>query len=475
MPFLSIEFASFFLIFFPLYWLLRFSVLAQNILLITVNALLLTYISPYFAYSVFAYALLMIAITTLMHNQEILFWRRLWLCIGLLSAVGILSFFKYADFFVHQLYRFGFQDITDIFMPLGLSYYVFQSIAYLYDLYRKKTKPLQWHELLLHLSFFITITAGPIIRANAFKSIAGNNPGITQQLRNRRSILSPALAVTVIIMGIAKVWLFSGHIAEFYVNPVFDNPMQYSTVSLLLAVYGYTLQLFFDFSGYSDLVFGLALLIGFQIPWNFKAPLYAVNIRSFWARWHISLSTWIRDYIYIPLGGSRKGFLRTQINLMIALLLSGLWHGGSWNFVIWGALHGFALIILNIKQIFFSGEPSEILWLDNTTKYLSIFLTFNFVCFTFVIFKLTDGSEIQNFFTAMVMTQAENSSHEWLSLIVLYGGLLCYPLWIQCTKQFLQLLKSLSIGYWFVVLIIVMQIIVYYAPSGIPEFIYGSF
>ena len=363
MPLLSIEFALFFIAFLPLYWCMAKYPSVQNLLLLAAGMGWLYHISPVFAAIVVLYSSCVYLLSELLRSDRE-GTRRFWLGVGIAVSLTVLGFFKYFDFFRPLIAQYaGKGGAIDILMPLGLSYYTFQSLAYLVYCFRSPhAARFEWHELLLHLSFFPTVTSGPIIRAAAFKSADGEQAGALAQIRTRqpRSPVRPALAVSLILLGIAKKWWLAGMLAENWVSPVFENPAQFNGWGVLGGVYGYTFQLFLDFSGYSDLVIGMAMLLGFRLPKNFSAPLRAANIRAFWDKWHISLSTWIRDYIYIPLGGSKKGFLRTQLNLMTAMVLSGIWHGYGWNFLIWGALHGTALVLLNTGDRTRRTMPSEI-------------------------------------------------------------------------------------------------------------------
>lgn len=194
--------------------------------------------------------------------------------------------------------------------------------------------------LALFLSFFPSIIAGPINRAKDFL------PQIS--ISQSREILEPFRAFTLLIFAVIKVYCLGGLISEYLFKPIFANPTEFSVIDLLVGLYAYAIQIYLNFSGYTDLVTGIALLLGFRLPINFNFPYLALNLREFWTRWHISLSSWNRDNIYIPLGGSRRGFIRTQINVMLAMLLSGLWHGAGINFIIWGACHGIGIVVLNI-------------------------------------------------------------------------------------------------------------------------------
>lgn len=363
-------------------------------------------------------------------------------------------------------------------MPLGLSYYTFQSVAYLVYCFRAPhAARFGWHELLLHLSFFPTVTSGPIIRAAAFKSTDGEQAGALAQIRTRRprSPVRPALAVSLILLGIAKKWWLAGMLAENWVSPVFENPAQFDGWGVLAGVYGYTFQLFLDFSGYSDLIIGMAMLLGFRLPKNFSAPLRAANIRAFWDKWHISLSTWIRDYIYIPLGGSKKGFLRTQLNLMAAMVLSGIWHGYGWNFLIWGALHGTALALLNTGDRYFGRDALCRL------KYLaplSWFVTFHFVCLSFVVFNTANPDDAGAVFSALFANAGGWNAPQRADMLLLASFaslMLLYPYLQRAFDGTVKGLEKIPMWLWFIQISIILLLIIVLAPSGIPGFIYANF
>ena len=245
---------------------------------------------------------------------------------------------------------------------------------------------------------------------------------------------------------------------------------------MLAAVYGYTVQLFMDFSGYSDLVIGMAMLLGFRLPENFNMPLRAYNIRDFWDRWHITLSTWIRDYIYIPLGGSRHGFTRTQINLMLAMLLSGIWHGQGWNFLLWGALHGAALVLLNIGDKI--GGRREILAASRIARLIGILFTLHFVCFSFVVFRTASLSD-----AALVFQSLAGQGAGWrmpelpvAALLVLFAAALAaYGLLARVFRCAAAALEKLPVWLWWLPLTAAMVLLMVLAPSGIPGFIYANF
>lgn len=266
--------------------------------------------------------------------------RKLLLCVSLCVNLGLLCYFKYTNFFYEMLaplWGGTFQPL-DIFLPVGISFFTFQSLSYTIDVYRRQLQPLdRLLDYVFYVSFFPQLVAGPIVRARDFI------PQIRQPLFVSHEMFGTG--VFYVLSGLFKKAVISDYISVNFVERIFDNPALYSGIENLFGVYGYALQIYCDFSGYSDMAIGIALLLGFRFPMNFNSPYKADSITDFWHRWHISLSTWLRDYLYISLGGNRKGQFRTYVNLFLTMLLGGLWHGASWNFVVWGAFHGVALAL----------------------------------------------------------------------------------------------------------------------------------
>ena len=285
-------------------------------------------------------------------------YRKFLLTTGIIVNLAILFYFKYAYFFtdvynslfhsdieiVNYLAKWANEwsgsnrfDAGKILLPVGISFYTFQNISYLVDVYRRKVEAVgNILDFGFYTSFFPQLVAGPIIRANQF---------IPQLYKpfflSRRQF---GIAVFWILNGLLKKIILSDYLAVNFVDRVFNNPTMFTGFENLMALFTYSLQVYADFSGYTDIAIGVAMLMGFYLPINFNSPYKAQNPGEFWKRWHISLSTWLKDYLYIPLGGNRKGKVRTQINLMLTMLLGGLWHGASWNFVIWGGLNGVGIL-----------------------------------------------------------------------------------------------------------------------------------
>lgn len=269
---------------------------------------------------------------------------RRWLLLSLATNLGLLAFFKYFGFFAESLValaqRSGLalsQPTLEVVLPVGISFYTFQTLSYTLDVYRGRLTPVtNLRDFALFVAFFPQLVAGPIVRAADF----------LPQLERPRRLTDVAWrwAWWMLLTGYIKKACLADHIGTA-IDPIFAAPEAYTGAALALAAVLYGAQIFCDFSGYSDMAIGMALLLGYQLPLNFRGPYVARNVADFWHRWHISLSTWLRDYLYIPLGGNRCSRLRQHANLMITMLLGGLWHGAGWRFIWWGGLHGAALVL----------------------------------------------------------------------------------------------------------------------------------
>ena len=317
--------------------------------------------------------------------------RRLCVAASVIASVGILCYFKYANFFLsnwYQIVKGNFQPL-DIILPVGISFYTFQSISYIVDVYKGRvTATKTWLEYLFFLSFFPALVAGPIVRADYFlPQVAQNNKATREDVY---------LGLWLIILGVIKKALIADYIAQ-YNDLIFANPTGYTGFESLMGVVGYTMQIYCDFSGYSDMAIGIALIMGFKLCPNFNFPYKSRNLSDFWRNWHISLSSWLRDYIYIPLGGNRKGTIRTYINNFLTMLIGGLWHGADWKFVFWGAMHGVGLAIHKAFKPLLNKVPDN--WF---VKAISWTITMMFVSLLWVFFRADSWHEslliIQNIF-----------------------------------------------------------------------------
>jgi alginate O-acetyltransferase complex protein AlgI len=354
--------------------------------------------------------------------------RRFFLLISLLSNLGLLAYFKYAGFIIESVNSmFGTDmrvydllssfsnsalgtsfDISYIILPVGISFFTFQSLSYTIDVYRRRMEPVRnIVDFGFYVSFFPHLVAGPIVRASVFI------PQIYQEFHLTKREFSHSLFM--ISKGLIKKIIISNFIAINFVDRVFDTPSLYSGFENLMAIYGYGLQIYCDFSGYTDIAIGVALILGFRLPINFNSPYKATSITDFWRRWHISLSQWLKDYLYISLGGNRKGKFRTYLNLLVTMLLGGLWHGASLRFVIWGALHGIGLIFNRIWDSIF-GSPGN---RGKLRRILAVFITFQFVSFCWIFFR----AESMNDVLVMLRQIIQNfSPGSYLTVLPAYGN-----------------------------------------------------
>ena len=326
-------------------------------------------------------------------------WKRKFLVVvSLCINLGLLCYFKYTNFFYEilcPLWNGSFEPL-DIFLPVGISFFTFQSLSYTLDVYRGDLKPLSsLLDYAFYVSFFPQLVAGPIVRARDFV------PQIRQPLRVTNEMFGQG--IFFIVSGLFKKAVISDYISINFVERIFDNPGLYSGLENLFGVYGYALQIYCDFSGYSDMAIGLALLLGFRFPINFNSPYKSDSVTDFWHRWHISLSTWLRDYLYISMGGNRKGKVRTYINLIVTMLLGGLWHGASWNFIVWGGLHGAALAVHKFVMSRFSSFKQLGTEMKPWRRVVGILVTFHVVCFGWILFRAdsmqTVGEMLTQIFT----------------------------------------------------------------------------
>ena len=389
MLFNSLEYVAFLLAVFGLYWAaVRYARVATGILLVA---------SLIFYASWNAWYLSLIVATTLVDfniGRRIARGRperrKMWVWTSVAYNLGVLGIFKYFNFFMGQadsVLTLAGLDAWNlrlgVLLPVGISFFTFQSMSYTIDIYRERLEPIDsYARYLLYVSFFPQLVAGPIVRARDLLPQLANRPRLTDEMGGRGLFL--------ILLGLFKKVVVADYLALNLVDRTFSSPAMYSSLEVLAGVYAYALQIYCDFSGYSDIAIGSALLLGFTFPDNFNAPYKARNLQDFWRRWHISLSSWLRDYLYISLGGSRNGAWRTYRNLALTMLLGGLWHGAGWNFIVWGALHGFALAILRMWQRRREVAGRQPLLRGWGGGAVATWVTFHYVCFAWIFFRTPD-------------------------------------------------------------------------------------
>ena len=458
-----------FIIFLPIYAILKRSKLQMSIFVVL--------FSLYFYYKSSGIFFLMLMATSLVdwliskwihrtrgHRKRLaLMWFSI--CISL----SILGYFKYANFFLwnwNAMVEGNFQPL-DIILPVGISFYTFQSISYVVDVYKRRIKPTKtWLDYIFFLSFFPALVAGPIVRADYF---------IPQLEKNRRpSGVEVWSGLWLIIIGVVKKALIADYISQ-YNDLIFNDPSMYTGVQTLMGVLGYTMQIYCDFSGYSDMAIGLALIMGFRLGINFNSPYQSRNLTEFWRRWHISLSSWLRDYVYIPLGGNRKGTFRTYLNNFLTMLIGGLWHGAAWKFVFWGAMHGVGLAVHKMCMPILKKIPDN--WF---TIFISWFVTFVYVSLLWVFFRAQDFQDsvliIQNIFVDFQWAQIPqffNARMLWCIMMIVL--IVCHFMPQSWSKQ-LQLLFIKSPWYAkLIMFVIVVQLVIEFMSEEVAPFIYFQF
>ncbi len=417
------------------------------------------------------------------------FSRKVWLILSLVVNLGILAYFKYTFFIVDTLNAFSGNEITasnylaaftntylgsnfsvdSIILPVGISFYTFQTMSYSIDIYRGKLAPVNnIIDFGFYVSFFPQLVAGPIVRAADF----------IPQIRKSYELTMDQFgsAVFLILSGLVKKMVISDFLSINFIDRIFESPESFTGLENLMAVYSYAIQIYCDFSGYTDIAIGVALLLGFNLPINFRSPYKSTDITEFWRRWHISLSTWLRDYVYISLGGNRKGKFRTYINLLITMLLGGLWHGAHLRFIIWGGLHGAGLALHKLWMQTVGSRISG----NKIFKIISWFITFHFVCFAWIFFRAESISKvwvmvekILFYFSPQILFQFINAfSVVFILLVSVFAIHLIPNSWKEQVKSYFIAAPLWSKAF---VCIVVALFIFQFKSSEVQAFIYFQF
>ncbi|MBN1256774.1 MAG: MBOAT family protein [Planctomycetes bacterium] len=360
--------------------------------------------------------------------------RKLFLVLSCITNLGLLGVFKYFDFFIGsatELLNFLNVDASRLYLhvtlPVGISFYTFQTMSYTIDIYRGRLKPTRnFWDFALFVSFFPQLVAGPIERAiHLLPQISGPRRITPELIRS---------GIFLVIWGLFKK-VFIADNCMVIVNEVFANHPDYGGLAYLAAIYAFAVQIFCDFSGYSDIARGISMLMGFDLMLNFNLPYFAVSPSDLWRRWHISLSSWLRDYLYISLGGNRGGVYKTYRNLMLTMLLGGLWHGAKWTMVLWGFYHGLLLVVQRLLSGVMSGSPDKDQEPTGLRKWLQIILMFHLTCFGWLLFRAVDMPQVWDMLVGMCTSFKLTS----MELQILYHTLaLSSPLILMQFCQYLS-------------------------------------
>ena len=461
--------------------------------------LILLLASYFFFYFTSNYLLLLLVFTTLLDfymgkmiaDSSNLKSKKIFLIISLAGNLGLLGFFKYADFGIEQfntaMASLGFSiemSFLELALPIGISFYTFQTISYTVDIYRGQLTPCKsLREFAIFVSFFPQLVAGPILRAKYFL------PQLREKLERLKSVdtirqirlqdSNVKFGVTLMAFGFFKKMFIADNIAPL-VDTIFTNPIGLESFTIILGTIAFGIQIYADFSGYSDIAIGAAIILGFKIPLNFNKPYFAISPSDFWRRWHISLSSWLRDYLYIPLGGNKKSINRTYLNLFVVMFLGGLWHGASWNFVVWGMLHG--LYLASHKII-----TNKIPYLKNHSFFrtkigvlISIIITQYFVFLAWIPFRVRDTNDM--IYSVQKYIFLDFQTNETLSLLLsekipVMTMIVFIVLHFISYKQgdLPRKISNYCTRYWVPILIIMMLIILFFYVGNAEDFIYFKF
>ncbi|MDC7222155.1 MAG: MBOAT family protein, partial [Spirochaetales bacterium] len=376
-------------------------------------------------------------------------------------------FFKYADFLIRSINNLSLWNGGEILLkpmgiilPVGISFFTFQGISYIVDVHRGNTKKRRaFTDILLYISFFPQLVAGPILRSDLFLPQIDRTPD--------PSAINIGFALRKIFSGLFKKIVIANYLASLVADPVFLNPSAFGSAELLFAAYAYGIQIFCDFSAYSDIAIGIADLLGFHFPENFNKPYRSSSLKEFWRRWHISLSAWLKDYLYIPLGGSRQGRFKTCRNLFLTMLLGGIWHGAGWNFVLWGMIHGLWLIG---ERLFIKDDRKKPL-----SRWVGRFLTFHVVTAAWIFFRASDFHLAADYFSGLAALRGGTGLFTPFTLLLLAIGLLIHYIpesWERALENQINRLSTILTALFSALYFLILQIL---APEGMAPFIYFQF
>lgn len=397
-------------------------------------------------------------------------WRRLAVALNVVVNVGMLVWFKYINLIIDafsSIFSTRFEPY-DVLLPAGISFFTFRSISYIVDIYRRQIIACRsFLNYLFFLTFFPPLLAGPVVRAKDMLPQIAAHPVPTREMIGE--------GIFFIMSGLLKKVVIADYISANFVDRIFDNPMLYSGFENLMGCIGFTLQLYCDFSGYSDMAIGLALILGFRFKANFEAPFKAQSPTEFWRRWHISLSTWLRDYIYIPLGGNRKGRVRAYLNQFLTMVIGGLWHGASWMYLIWGAFHGFLLVIHKMLRKIWR-LPERLIG-HPTVRAVNIFITFTLVVIGFTFFRADSMEKVKQIFNSILFNFHPEIAGQFVTGYALIVALMVIGLlthlspssWTEGTKNgFIRLVAPWQA----IILALVLFIVIQMRQTDLVPFIY---
>ena len=449
---------------------------SKNTRIITANAILLAASYTFIIYADFRFALAIAALTImtwLFAKKEKL------IPLGIVLAVVSLGFFKYTNFFIESFSKLFGNDFTalNLIIPIGVSFYTFSAISYLVDVKRGKVKADNLLYVALYLSFFPKLTSGPIQRSGDFFEQAHSDRAI--------GFDSFKTGIQIFVFGLFKKIVLADRLSVF-VNQVYATPKAFGSLTVLLAVIAYSFQIYFDFSGYSDMAIGVAKILGFNLPRNFNLPYLAHNVTELWKRWHISLSSWLMEYLYFPLGGSRKGTFRSYLNLVLTMVIGGIWHGANWTYVFWGFLHGLALVVHKLWMKLTKSDKKNPSLVGSI---ISIILTFAFTSVCWIFFRANSFENAIDIITRVFsFSTGLEQPYLWLFIsLVLYFAAVIFAV-VKSRKNETKLKKlnvsrvdglypvlNLSKFWQLTIFFVFVGLTLAFAYTGGSPFIYGNY
>ena len=484
MVFTSFEFAIFFGVVLILNWRLRSNYEVYPGFLLIVNLVFYGLGAPRFIPLLLIVGLANWYTTVVLYREHRPAWRKFCIILNVGFCLGLLFFFKYFEWGLGLFTNFGFDSeilgrlrLPEIVYPIGMSFFTFQGLSLAIDHYRDPTlEPYDLLSVLNFVSFFPTVLSGPIQRAGSF---------IPQMNSIKYDPDDFNLAVILILSGLFKKITLSSYLSEEIVRQVFQVPEAFSPLAVWAGIYGYGAQIYLDFSGYSDLALGIGLLLGYNVGVNFDAPYLATNIRDFWHRWHISLSTWLRDYLYIPLGGSRRG--NKSVNLFLTQVLGGLWHGAHLRYLIWGAAHGLALVVSHffedrrkkrekaLTEMGLKPWQQQAPRFQNLKKFLGFLFTFNFVSILWILFRAEDSQRALEVLVAAFDFGRIGEGAPLMAWVIIGFTLFMQLVALEFREFFLRLQGRFSspvLAIWCAFWVVV---IIKLGPDGVLPFIYFQY
>jgi len=456
----TVTFAVFFMLVLPTSWALMRRQRAWRVFILAASFVFYGWWDWRFVFLLAASILVNQTLAVAIHRAEAVAARKALLGLAVAFDLGILAYFKYANFFLSSADNvLGTSWLANVTLPVGVSFYTFMAISYVVDTYRRELVPTTLMRFAVFQAFFPHLVAGPIVRASELL------PQLEQPRDPRR--VDTSRAFFLIVTGLFLKVVIANHLATHVVDAVFAAPDRHSSLEVLVGVYGYAVQIFADFCGYTNIAIGVALLLGFEFPQNFASPYTAVSLQDFWRRWHMTLSRWLRDYLYIPLGGNRKGRILTYRNLLLTMLLGGLWHGAAWTFVVWGGIHGLGLAV-----------ERALGWRPHTRaqQWLGRVITFHLVCLAWIFFRADSFSTARDVIVRLFDAWGQSSPLVTTSVVLaILVGVVSQYFRPTAVASLLVGFRRLPVLAQAACVAVALTVINTLGPTGVAPFIYFRF